>query len=136
MNQVDAYNQLSFYTLSHKGQDFIHQHVVDAFTIQTANEHTKPIAITYALIGVYLHVEKKYTGKQVQLAHISMSKKSKVFDTIKLPEKRGDINIFDVINVTNGSERDELIHLWCKSIWEALSSQHQIIMTIAENLLT
>ena len=135
MNIDEQYNELAYYTLSHKGQDFIHQHIVDAYAIQTANEHTKPIKITYALIGIYLHVEKGYTGKQVQMAHIEMSKKSKVFPPIILPTNRGEISITDVIKITTPAERDIQIHRCCESIWEAFSTQHELIKAITESLL-
>ena len=72
------FNELIFYTLGHPDMAyFIHQHVVDAYTAQNADEKTKPIAITFALAGLYLYVEMKYSGRQVQLAHIQMSKNKK-----------------------------------------------------------
>ncbi len=53
----EAYNELSYYTLSHPDPAFIHQNIVDAYTAQHAGQDTKPIAITFALIGLYLSVE-------------------------------------------------------------------------------
>ena len=133
MKNDDLYNELAYYTLSHKGKDFIHQHIVDAFAIQTANEHTKPIKITYALIGIYLHIEKGYTGKQVQMAHVEMSKKSKVFPQIILPTNRGEISIADVLKITNPEERDKQIHGWCASIWKAFTTKQELIKDITES---
>lgn len=135
MQNDELYNELAFYTLSHKGKDFIHQHLVDAYTIQTANENTKPIAIIYALAGIYLHVEKNYTGKEVQQAHLKMSKKSKVFPIIILPKNRGAITISDIIKIDDPKEKKVAIHKWCESIWQAFSSQHQIIIETTESLL-
>lgn len=135
MNESLLYNQLAYYTLSHKGGDFIHQHLVDAYTIQTANENTKPIAIIYALAGIYLHVEKNYTGKEVQQAHLKMSKKSKTFPTIILPENRGAITISDIIKIDDPKEKDAAIHKWCESIWLKFSAQHKIIIELTESLL-
>ncbi len=62
-----SYNELSYYTLALRDPAFIHQHIVDAFAAQTADEHTRPIKLTFALAGLYLHVEKGFTGRQVQL---------------------------------------------------------------------
>ena len=50
----ELYHELSAYTLSHPDPSFIHQYVVDAFAAQTADENTKPIALTFALVGLYL----------------------------------------------------------------------------------
>ena len=49
------------YTLAHPDAAFIHQHIVDAFTAQTANRDSKPIAVAFALIGLGLYLEKNYT---------------------------------------------------------------------------
>ncbi len=135
MQPIDQYNQLAFYTLSHKGPNFIHQHVVDAFAIQNANENTKPITIIYALVGIYLHVEKNYTGKEVQMAHVKMTKKSKVFPHINLPSNRGAIKINDILAITAPTQRDAKIHQWCVCIWEALYDQQDSIIKLANELL-
>jgi hypothetical protein len=60
---MDLYDQLSLYTLSHADPSFIHQHVVDAFAAQHADDRTKPITLTFALVGLYLHAERGFSGK-------------------------------------------------------------------------
>jgi hypothetical protein len=67
--EQEKYYELSYYTLAHDDPRFIHQHIVDAFAAQTANQDTNPIKVAFALIGLYLYLEKDYTGKEVQLAH-------------------------------------------------------------------
>ena len=119
MKDEKLFHEWSFYTLSHKREEFIHQHIVDAYTAQTADTNTKLIAIYFALIGLYLLVEKNYTGKQVQNAHVALSYQSKNFNTIHLPEYRGEIHIEDVLNSLPGKQRDEMIYQWCKSVWSA-----------------
>ena len=34
MKDEKLFHELSFYSLSHKGEEFIHQHVVDAYTLK------------------------------------------------------------------------------------------------------
>ncbi len=53
-SEQEKYYELAYYTLSHPDPAFIHQHAVDAFTAQNANAGSKPISITFALIGLYL----------------------------------------------------------------------------------
>jgi hypothetical protein len=62
--ELRQYHELRAYSLAHRDPNFLHQHVVDAFAAQCANERTKPITLTFALVGLYLHVEKKQTGLQ------------------------------------------------------------------------
>ena len=73
----DLYHELCAYTLAHPSPAFIHQHVVDAFAAQRATEQTKPIGLTFALAGLYLHVEKGFSGKQVQRAHMDMGRRKR-----------------------------------------------------------
>lgn len=135
MEQDPLFLELTYYTLSHPSSEFIHQYIVDAHTAQVANEHTKPIAIVFALAGLYLHVVNNFTGRQVQLAHIEMSKKSKVFDQIFLPASRGNISVQEVLESHEGRERDQMIHLWCESVWNAYSKEHSKIISMTQILL-
>ncbi len=119
MSPQEAYNQLAFYTLSHTSPTFIHQYVVDAFAAQTAAEADKPIRLAFALIGLYLAVEKGYTGRQVQLAHMDLANRRKDWPHFSLPEDRGNITAETVLQAQEGSQRDEKIIEWCASVWQA-----------------
>ena len=74
VSEAEAYDELRAYTLAHGASSFIHQHVVDAFAAQHANASTKPITLTFALVGLYLHVEKGYSGRQVRLTHMKLAR--------------------------------------------------------------
>src|SRR5215469_6936305 len=89
----DQYNELACYTLVHTNPTFIHQHIVDAFGAQHADEQDKPIRPAFALLGLYLYIEKGYTGKQVQRAHTLLAEKRKRWPTLDLPVRRGDVTI-------------------------------------------
>jgi hypothetical protein len=127
----DQYNELAFYTLAHKDPAFIHQHLVDAFLAQHADRSTKPITLVFALIGLYLHVEKGYTGKQVQLAHMQMAKRRKQWVQLPISKKRGSITAADVLAATPGSARDAMIDTWSASVWEAWKDSHAQIAELA-----
>ena len=118
-NDQDLYSEISYYTLQHGGAAFIHQHVVDAFAAQTATGQDQPIKIVFALVGLYLHVEKLFTGREVQLAHMKLGEKKQSWPVIPLPANRGAITAADVLTAPAGSERDAAIHQWCVSVWEA-----------------
>lgn len=49
---------------------FIPQHLVDAFAVQTANGDSRPIGVVFGLVGLYLHVEKQCSGRQVLIVVI------------------------------------------------------------------
>jgi len=59
-NTQEKYYELSYYTLSLGDAAFIHQYFVDAYTAQNASVGTRAIALTFALAGLYLYIEKGY----------------------------------------------------------------------------
>lgn len=132
----EQYNELLYYTLSHPDIEyFIHQYVVDAYTAQTADISTKPIAITFALVGLYLFIEKNYSGKKVQRAHMQMAKNKKKWPEIKIPEQKGNITIKNVLSASPGLERDSMTKSWCVSVWQAYENSHEIIASLVKTEL-
>ena len=82
----DAYNELCCYTLTHGDPAFIHQHVVDAFAVQMADETTKPIKLTFGLVGLYLKIERKCSGRDVQRAHMALARQKHAWPDV-LPSR-------------------------------------------------
>src|SRR5207249_1660077 len=97
----------------------IHQYVVDAFAAQHADAETKPIKLTFALVGLYLHVEKQFPGKRIQRVHMDLGQQKHLWPSFALPDERGSLTAADVLAVPAGPERDKAIHAWCASVWEA-----------------
>jgi hypothetical protein len=129
----EAFDELCAYTLSLRDVAFIHQHVVDAFAAQHAEERGKPITITFALIGLYLHLEKGFTGRQVQLAHMALARRKRVWPNFKLPPSRGSVTAIEVLAAEPGPHRDRAIDDWCLSVWTAFGASHETIATLLED---
>jgi hypothetical protein len=128
MSEKDAFNELCAYTLSRGDPEFVHQLVVDAYGAQHANERTKPVGLTFALIGLYLAVEKQYTGHEVQRVHMRLGRRKWVWPTFILPSERGSMTALEVLATAPGSERDKAIHAWCASVWESYAgSRGQVV---------
>ncbi len=132
---IKLYHDLTIYSLSHQGKNFIHQYVVDSFTAQNATVNTSAIAVFYALAGLYLHVEKGFNGKQVQEAHLKFSKQTKNYPTINLPAFRGELNIRNIAVSEPGIERDQAIENWAKCVWDCYQNEREKIITLTEKLL-
>jgi hypothetical protein len=131
-SEQDAYEELSCYTMAHRDPSFIHQYVVDAFTAQSAHQHTRTIAITFALVGLYLHLEKQFSGKRVQQAHMRLARKKRPWPVFALPAGRGAITAVDVMAAPPGPERDEAIDVWCRSVWEAFRDHHDVVADLLQ----
>jgi hypothetical protein len=81
-SEQQAYEELQCYTLGHGGPGFIRQHVVDAWAAQHADEQTKPIGLTFALVGLYLHVERGFSGRQVQRVHMKLGQRRRTWPSL------------------------------------------------------
>ena len=127
-----AYDELYVYTMG-RG-NFILQHVVDAQQAQTATQDSKPMGIVFSLVGLYLHVEKRFTGAEVQKAHQKLARQKRQWPTIQLPQSRGNITAIDVMAAPAGPERDAAIDRWCELVWKAFSDSRDVIVRlVAEN---
>jgi hypothetical protein len=130
MTSADAYNELCYYTLAHRDPSFLHQHVVDAFAGQHADEQTTPMKLTFALVGLYLHVEKQFSGKQVQRVHRALAQHKRPWPSFALPDDRGSLTAADVLAILAGPARDEAIDAWCAAVWEAFRDCRQAVAAL------
>jgi len=132
----DLYNELACYTLELRDPEFIHQHVVDAYAVQHAGPQTKPIAIVFGLMGLFLHLEKKFTGRQVQRAHMEMARKRKHWSAPPIPQRESaEIYVGDVVAAPPGTERNAMIRRWCQAVWQDWQHARPQIEALARELL-
>ena len=129
------YIELSYYTMMHSGPNFIHQHIVDAQIAQWADDKTQPISILFALVGLYLYIELGYTGWQVQKMHNVMAKYKMEWPIIHLPDDRGKINVANVLDVSPGPERDQMIQKWCADVWKTYEKNRDTILKVTSHYL-
>ena len=133
--EQDLFDQLTFYTLAHGDPRFLHQHAVDAFAAQRATGETKPIKITFALVGLYLFLEKGFTGREVQRVHMRLAARRKSWPRPEPPAERGEITIADVVQVPAGPERDRAIERWCASVWRPYQVHRELIASLLQQEL-
>jgi hypothetical protein len=128
--EEDAYHEVSAYTLTHGDPSFIHQHVVDAWAAQHADAHSKPIGVFFALVGLYLHIEQGFTGREVQRAHMQLAKRREPWPVGALPVARGRITAVDVLSSPEGAARDAMIHAWAQAVWEAYAGSRAPVIEL------
>ena len=114
----ELYDELAFYTLGLRDPEFIHQHIVDAFAVQHAGPDSKPIAIVFGLVGLYLYLEKNFTGRQVQRVHMQLARNRRKWTAPSIPQRQANVGLADVLSAPPGQERDAMIRRWCESVWQ------------------
>jgi hypothetical protein len=128
--EFSAYDELYVYSGTRGRETFILQLLVDAHCAQFAAEDTKPIAVAFALIGLYLHVEQRFTGLQIQHVHMRLGGQKHPWPTVVLPAARGTMTAEDVLRVPAGEQRDAAISDWCRSVWAAYGDSRQQIIDL------
>jgi Family of unknown function (DUF5946) len=135
-SEQDLFNELFCYTLSHRDPRFIHQHVVDAYAAQHADEETKPMKVVFALVGLYLFLEKGFTGTQVQQMHMRLARRRKQWPRLPLPSgPRGAVTVAEVMAAPPGSARDAMVRTWCESVWKTWQNNRLQILTLLKQEL-
>ncbi|HXN04669.1 MAG TPA: DUF5946 family protein [Candidatus Acidoferrum sp.] len=128
-------NELTYYTLAHGDSAFIHQHVVDAYGAQHVRQSASTIGAAFTLAGLYLAVERRFTGRQVQKMHMLMARASKHWPRFDPPDDVGPLTVGDVLAVEAGPSRDAAIMRWCASVWTAWSSEHDRVRAMVDRFL-
>jgi hypothetical protein len=126
------YDELYVYTMSRGREQFILQHVVDAQAAQTADARTKPLGLTFSLVGLYLHVERGFSGRQVQQVHMELARTKRPWPAIRLPVERGPLTPSDVLAAPAGADRDAAIDRWCASVWACYSAARPQIIELLQ----
>lgn len=120
----ELFGELSAYTLSHGDPRFIHQHAVDTWQLQHAMVSKSNIGIAFSLIGLYLALEKGYTGRQVQLAHMELGRTKRSWGDFEIPSSRAALTVADVLQAEPGSVRDARLMQWAAAVWANWNYAH------------
>jgi hypothetical protein len=129
------FSDLSFYTVSKQDAEFIHQYAVDAYEAQHAGGKTRNITAAFGLIGLYLALEKGYTGKQVQQAHMQIAKIRKDWSRLEPPVRPAQLTVMDVLKAPDGMEKDTMIRQWMKAVWENWADRQMRVREATDALL-
>jgi hypothetical protein len=130
VTEEDAYHELCAYTLTLGDPAFIHQHVVDAWAAQHATAASKPIGVCFALVGLFLHVERGWTGRAVQQAHVQLARRPEEWPVGPLPPTRGAMTAIDVLVEVPGPARDAAISRWAASVWEPFAESREGVVAL------
>ena len=132
---LQVYSDLLCYTVAKQDEEFIHQHAVDAYAAQHAGGTTRNITVAFGLIGLYLALEKGYTGKQVQRAHMQIAKRRKVWPRLEPPRQRAGVTVMDVLKVQDGMAKDAMIRQWMAAVWESWADRQAWVRVATDTLL-
>ena len=129
------FSNLCCYTVVQQNAEFIHQNVVDVYEAQHAGGTTRNITVAFGLIGLYLALEKGYTGKEVQRAHMRIARFRKNWPRLEPPSQPAVITILDVLTVQDGPEKDAMICRWMEAVWESWADRQVWVRETTDGLI-
>jgi hypothetical protein len=129
------FSDLSCYTVAKQDPSFIHQHAVDAYEAQHAGGKTRNITVVFGLIGLYLALEKGYTGKQVQQAHLQIARVRKNWPRLEPPTRPAFLTVLDVQKIPDSPEKDAMIRRWMSAVWENWADRQAWVRETTEEVL-
>ena len=138
MPQVECYHafsDLQSYTVSLQDPGFIHQHVVNACAAQHTGGTTRPITVAFGLIGLYPALEKGYTGREGERAHMRIAKAGNDWLLTDPPGRCAALNVMDVLQAGNNEEKDVIIRKWMSAVWASWAGRQQWVRVITDELL-
>lgn len=124
------YGDLTAYTLTLPDPTFPHQYLVDTYAAQHVGPAVRPIGVAFALIGLYLAVERGMTGRQVQHLHMLLANRSKIWPAFTPPAEMRVLTVQDVLRAPPGAERDAMLRQWSASVWAAWDREHERVRAL------
>jgi hypothetical protein len=130
-----VFSDLQSYTVAKQDPEFIHQHAVNAYEAQHAGGPTRTITVTFGLIGLYLALEKGYSGRQVQLTHMRIAKAMKDWPRLEPPDQPALLTVMDALHAGTDAEKDAMIRKWMTAVWESWGDRHAWVRETTDELL-
>jgi hypothetical protein len=111
-----------------------HQTCVDAYGAQHTGAMTPAITTAFALIGLYLVLERGLAGYQVREAHSYLAQRGLSWPRYDRPPAAGKVTIVDVHGAATAAH-GELVLRWGSSVWTAWEHTHEAIRTVSDREL-
>ncbi|WNR47149.1 DUF5946 family protein [Paenibacillus roseipurpureus] len=131
---LQIYHELSAIFIMNPDLNFRTQHAVDAYGAQHSGSKVKNIRTAFSLIGLYLAVERKYTGRQVQQAHMELAQKNLKWSSFIEPTRPYTLTVADVLG-TAEEKRNDMLMAWSKHVWEIWEDYHEWTRNICKSNL-
>jgi hypothetical protein len=112
-----------------------HQTCVDAYGAQHIGEQTPPIATAFTLNGLYLVLERGFSGFQAREAHGHLANTVDSWPRFTPPPEVGEVTVFDVALASSPEEHIELVRRWGRSVWAAWHHVHDQVAEMTDRQL-
>ncbi len=131
---LTLYDRVLAYTLSLQDTFFLHQIAVDAHMASHLTAEMRPVAGAFSLLGLCLFVERGYSGKRVQLAHVQLAERRRKWPQFGRPPQSSVMTVLDVLAAPPGESRDGAIREWGRAVWAAWRPEHARVRALLASI--
>ncbi len=127
------YGEVTAYTFQHQIQlGWWHQTCVDAYAAQHSGPEMAAITIAFALSGLYMVLERGFSGYQVRDAHTYLASRVDSWPRFSPPDSVGELTILDVALASSVEEHSCLVQRWARSVWTAWQHVHDEVAALSD----
>lgn len=113
----------------------LHQLTEDAYAAQHAGPRVPAIGMAFALVGLHLALDERWSGTAVRSAHQYLAAHQKNWPLFAPPSEPARLSIAHVAGSPMPEEHASRVRAWAASVWEAWSTQHQAVREWANQTL-
>jgi Family of unknown function (DUF5946) len=112
---------------------FIHQIAVDCYGAQHVGGMAKPVTAAFSLIGLCLHLEHGFSGRQVQAAHMALARTRNPWRLLAAPTTHYAVTVDSVLACEAAAARAQQIEAWAHSTWDAWRDEQMWVRRMIHN---
>lgn len=112
-----------------------HQRMVDAYAAQHPGADGPRITLAFALIGLFLAIERGWRGDEVRDAHQALARQHREWPRFESPTARGSLTVFDVALAGSVEAHAAAVEDWSAAVWSAWRPAHEAVATLVDRLL-
>jgi hypothetical protein len=116
-----------------------HQLTVDAYGAQHAGPPTGYVYVSYSLVGLYLALERGWSGTDIRALHQRMGHPDPSWPLFQRPLLTAGVTIADVAEagarVGSVEGHAASVERWAKSVWSSWADQRAVVIGLTTRLV-
>jgi hypothetical protein len=112
-----------------------HQLLVDTYAAQHVGERSAAITGAFALIGLYLAHERRWSGLAVRDAHQWLANRDSTWPRFSSPSQPAPATIQDLALAGTTAEYVVALHHWSRAVWDSWGAEHASVGELIDERL-
>ncbi len=112
-----------------------HQLLVDTYGAQHVGPRSPAITGAFGLIGLYLTLERGWTGLRVRAAHQALAARYRDWPLLGRPPEAASMTVQDLAFAGTPAEYVEVLHDWAGTVWASWRREHPRIAELVRERL-